>query len=269
MRNLDDIKELSDLDTLTVLFEDNDYVAIYKPAKLLVHRSPIDRHENKFALQILRQQLGCHLYPVHRLDKPTSGVILFAKHSKAAAQFQALLQTNNVHKEYLAIVRGQPKAQLIDHPVKAQFDKYLGKTQPARQAKTALAQLATVEIDNQIDPRYPSSRYSLIALQPLTGRRHQLRYHSKHIASPIIGDAKYGKSIHNRYFEQRLNYRRLYLSATVLKFIQPFNQQPITIQAMPDQSFINAGNLCQFDTAIDQYFCHNNQTFDHSPLRFK
>ncbi len=260
MRNEEDILEISNINTFDILFEDEYYIAIYKPAKLLVHRSSIDRHETQFVLQILRDQIGQYIYPIHRLDKPTSGVLLFAKSSDAAHLCQQLIQQQAITKEYLAIVRGHPTSCFISHSVKAQKDKYHQKEllpDSIKKAETTLQLLATTEIDNRIDARYPCSRYALVALQPHTGRRHQLRYHMKHIASPIIGDPKYGKAPHNRYFAAQLNYNRLYLTASLLMFIHPFTQNKITIKGQADHHFQQAATLCGFNSVLNHYFEHD------------
>jgi len=103
---------------LTILFRDPHLIAIDKPAGLLVHRSAIDRRETRFALQLLRDQIGQRVYPVHRMDKPTSGVLLFALHVDAARRMTALFTERRVHKTYLAVVRGHtPVADVIDYPL--------------------------------------------------------------------------------------------------------------------------------------------------------
>lgn len=224
---------------LPILFQDDNYIAINKPPRLLVHRSPIDKTETRFAIQTLRNQIGQHVFPIHRLDKPTSGVLLFALNSDAAAKIQGQFKAHTIKKDYLAIVRGHTPSHLhIDHPVKPQKDKHLKKNTEAKPAVTSLTTLATTELDAQID-KYKTSRYSLVNLSPLSGRRHQLRYHMKHISHPIIGDAKYGKSKHNHYFDDKLQCSRLLLAATKLGFIHPYTDKPIQISASPGQDFID------------------------------
>lgn len=226
-------------ETLEIVFEDEHIVATNKPTGLLVHKSPIDKHETRFALQILRDQLGYQVHPVHRLDKPTSGLLLFAKNSEANKKMQALFSEQKISKHYLALVRGfTPSTLTIDHPVKAQIDK---KYQPKIIAKDGITELETLdqtELDICID-KYPKTRYSLVKLSPKTGRRHQLRYHMKHISHPIIGDAKYGKSVHNNYFKQVLSCPRLMLSAFQLAFIHPYTDTAIKLNATPDSIFLN------------------------------
>lgn len=223
---------------LEIIYHDDDYIVINKPSGLLVHRSPIDRHETRFAMQLLRDQIGQRVYPVHRLDKPTSGLLVFALHSEAANALQQQFIHGELDKYYLAVVRGYTPQQLtIDHPVKAVQDKkHQGRVTDAKPALTHLQTLAQCELDVCIE-KYPKSRYSLVALHPVTGRRHQLRYHMKHISHPIIGDPKYGKSKHNHYFTEAFANTRLLLTAVKLAFTHPYSQQAIRLTARPTEDF--------------------------------
>ena len=224
---------------LDILYRDEHLVAIDKPAGLLVHRSDIDRHETRFAVQLLRDQLGRRVQPVHRLDKGTSGVLLFAFDAEITRSLGAQFESNEVEKTYRAVVRGWPaEFGLIDHPLSRQYDDY-GRTlkealpQPAA---TRFRRLATVELPDAVE-RYPTSRYALLELEPLTGRRHQLRRHMKHIAHPIIGDATHGKGIHNRFFQQRFGCHRLLLACVELRFRHPLSGAEMTIRAPVGDQF--------------------------------
>lgn len=228
-------------ETLPLLFIDDNFVAINKPSGLLVHRSMIDRHETRFALQILRNQLGRHVFPLHRLDKPTSGALLFALSSNAARDFNAAKAITR--KEYLAVTRGYaPQAICVDHPLREELDKICDKNarrdKPAQDAKTEFERLNTTELNAKIE-RYPSSRYSLVRCVPSTGRKHQLRRHLKHLSHPIIGDAKHGKGIHNRYFAEHLCAPRLLLHASELVFRHPYSDKTITVSAPLDSTMTN------------------------------
>lgn len=234
-------------ETLPLLFIDENFVAINKPSGLLVHRSMIDRHETRFALQILRNQLGRHVFPLHRLDKPTSGVLLFALSSDAARDFNAAKAITD--KEYLAVTRGYaPQAVCVNHPLREEVDKICDKNarkdKPAQNAKTEFERLNTTELNAKIE-RYPSSRYSLVRCLPSTGRKHQLRRHLKHLSHPIIGDAKHGKGIHNRYFAEHLSAPRLLLHASEVTFTHPYTRKAVTINA-------------PLDTAMTNLFAHFN-----------
>lgn len=225
-------------EALTLLYRDQHLVAVNKPSGLLVHKSPIDRHETRFALQEVREQIGQWVYPAHRLDKPTSGVLLFALDSQTARELaQAWPETR---KSYLAIVRGwAPAALTIDHPLKVMLDKIADKDRrnsaELQSAITEVRTLATAEIPISVD-RYPSTRYSLMECHIKTGRKHQIRRHLKHISHPIIGDAKYGKGVHNRFFQQHFNCSRLLLHAQSLTLQHPVTGGPLHISAAIEDS---------------------------------
>jgi tRNA pseudouridine65 synthase len=232
---------LLELAMLPILFQDSHLVAVNKPAGLLVHRSPIDRHETRFALQMVRDQLGQRVYPVHRLDKPTSGVLLFALSPQMAHGLMTALAGGQVRKTYLAVVRGViAEAGVIDHPLVEEPDRL--ENLPAvdgRQAQAAVTifrRLARVELPLAVG-RYPTSRYSLVELQPQTGRRHQLRRHLKHLCHPLIGDTNYGEGRHNRLFREEFGCQRLLLHAAELSFSHPLTGATVTITAPLDQEF--------------------------------
>lgn len=218
---------------LTILYRDEQLVAINKPSGLLVHRSPIDRHETRFAIQLLRDQIGQRVYPAHRLDKPTSGVLLFALDSGTARLLNDAWQGGRVSKHYVALVRGYLEAVDLDYPLRYQADKHgdaPGSDQPLQSAQTSFAPLAQTELPEAVD-RYPTSRYSLVHCRPGTGRKHQIRRHLKHLHHPIIGDPKYGKSVHNHFFARRFGADRLLLAATQLRLQHPLTGEPLTINA--------------------------------------
>ncbi len=213
--------------SLETLYRDEHIIAINKPCGLLVHRSTIDRHTRENAVDLLQAQLGQTLFPVHRLDKPTSGILLFALTRAAARELATQFDARAVAKTYLAVVRGYcPASGTIDHAVK-------DKDQPQKPRKDAVTEfetLKTIELPVRVD-RYATSRYSLVRLQPQTGRRHQLRLHMKHIGHPILGDTSYGKTPHNRLFATRYNCARLLLHARALSFIHPSSGQLLTLTA--------------------------------------
>lgn len=227
-------------ETLPILYQDEALVAIDKPSGLLVHRSMIDRHEQRFAVQLLRNQLGRHVHPLHRLDKGTSGVLLFALDQAVARAAGRQFEAQQVGKTYHAIVRGHPpESTLIDYPLKTIRDEMDNghEAEKLQEARTRLRRLAMAEIPYAVD-RYPNSRYALLALEPETGRRHQLRRHLKHLAHPIIGDATYGKGRHNRLFQTLFDSHRLLLHCTRMQFLHPSSGQVMTITAPPDTTFL-------------------------------
>lgn len=224
---------------LDILYQDNHIVAINKPHGLLVHRSNIDHHETEFALQLTRDQIGQHVFPVHRIDKPTSGVLLFALDRDTARYLSGAFDNNKITKTYHAVVRGYtPISGTIDHPLSLQADTYQEKAKNSGETKPATTfykTLETIEIPVNIE-KYPTSRYSLIECMPITGRKHQIRRHCKHISHPIIGDARHGRGRHNRYFKEHLDCGRLLLHASTLKLIHPINNKTLSINAPFDNT---------------------------------
>lgn len=227
---------------LPILYRDEWLVAIHKPAGLLVHRTVLDRHETRFAVQLLRDQIGRHVWPTHRLDRGTSGVLLFALDRDTAASVGRQFEAGVVGKRYLAVVRGYPpESGTIDHALSREVDdaeRTPHAVSPLPQAAcTRFRRLGTVELPIPID-RYPASRYSLLELEPLTGRRHQLRRHLKHISHPIIGDATYGKGNHNRAFAARFASHRLLLASVDLGLAHPVTGRALRVQAAPSDDFV-------------------------------
>ena len=216
---------------LPLLYQDADYVAVHKPPGLLVHRSWISQDE-AFLLQRLRDQIGQRVYPVHRLDRATSGVIFFGLSSGAARRLQEIFESGRADKTYRAVVRGWlEEPVLVDHDLD---DRESGKA--PRPARTRLTPLASVEIDAAVD-RYPTARYSLVEAEPLTGRRHQIRRHLKHVDHPIVGDTTWGKGTHNRFFRKRFDVHRLLLVSWETRFRHPLTGNPIRVHAARDSEW--------------------------------
>jgi len=227
---------------LEILYQDEHLVAINKPAGLLVHRSNIDRHETRFAVQLLRDQIGRHVFPVHRLDKPTSGVLLFALNADVARQMMAVFINGHVHKRYLAIVRGYVGLQgSIDYPLHETLDRMTDRQaaedKPAQAALTHFKCLAKAEMPFATK-RHSTSRYSFIELVPETGRKHQLRRHMKHIFHPIVGDTTHGDGRHNDFFRTCLGSHQLLLTASDLQFPHPVSDTLVSIHAPLDAEFL-------------------------------
>ncbi len=230
------------MEPLEILYKDNYIVAVNKPSGLLVHKSPIDKNETQFALQLVRDQIGQYVYPLHRLDKPTSGVLLFALSSEIAKDMSNLFRENEVKKEYLAIVRGYvDKKGFIDYALKQMLDskeqKKLGITKEPQDAQTSYECLESIELPFKVS-RYPVARYSLVKLYPHTGRKHQLRRHMKHIFHPIVGDTKHGRGEHNNLFREKFDCHRLLLHSNKVTFIHPVENKTICIEAPLDKMFL-------------------------------
>lgn len=203
---------------LPVLWHEGDCIAIHKPAGWLVHRTGLDAGETRFVVQTLRDQLGTPVHPVHRLDKGTSGVLLMALSPEAARRLSGLFERREVHKRYVALVRGWPPEQAhVDHALRPDD---VPPDAPAQDAVTDFRLLARCSLDVPVD-RYPQTRVALVEALPLTGRRHQIRRHLKHLAHPIIGDATHGKGAHNRWWADRLGAQRLWLHAASLSLPHP------------------------------------------------
>ncbi|WP_373975858.1 pseudouridine synthase [Chitinibacter sp. SCUT-21] len=216
---------------LSILYRDDELIAIHKPSNLLVHKTDLDFFETQFALQMLRDQIGQHVYPIHRLDKATSGALLFALNPDMAKLMGEAFANRQVEKHYLALVRGWPaQAGFIDHPLSIRQDDVEARTvidhKAPQAAQTQFQSLAQFSLDWAVD-KYPTSRYALLALQPITGRRHQIRRHLKHLSHPIIGDSTYGKGRHNRAFAEAFEVDRLLLACTRMDFIHPRSAQTI------------------------------------------
>ncbi len=223
--------ETPEVPLLEILYQDEWLVAINKPAGMLVHRSFLDKHETIFVLQTLRNQLGRHVFPLHRLDRPTSGVLLFALSSEIAALMN---DQQKWQKLYLATVRGYvTEPQFLDYPLVEQLDaiadKHAKTDKAAQQAQTQIWPLATMELPFA-DSRHATSRYSLVYLQPITGRKHQLRRHLAHLRHPILGDTTHGDNKNNRRFSEFSGFNRLHLHALALQFQHPILANTVFVQ---------------------------------------
>lgn len=210
---------------LEVLYQDEHLIAINKPHGLLVHRSNIAADTSIFALQLLRDQVGQPVYPAHRLDRKTSGVLLFSLDKETDRLTQQLFQDKKMEKSYLAVVRGHLREHTgsIDYALK----KENGTVQDAI---THFRLLAQAEIDLPSD-KFPTSRYSLLEANPETGRMHQIRKHLAHIFHPILGDRPHGCNKQNRLWKEVYDMDTMMLHARSLRFVHPNTARPITICA--------------------------------------
>ena len=212
-----------------ILWRDEHLIAIYKPAAWLVHRTGLDAGETRFVVQTLRDQIDQHVYPLHRLDKGTCGVLLLALHPEAASRARVMFETHTIRKRYLAMVRGfAPLHSDVDHALRPD-DAPPDAT--AQDAHTTITRLARLDLPEPSDARHAGTRASLVLAQPTTGRRHQIRRHLKHLAHPIIGDATHGKGPLNRWWAERLGRQRLWLHAQALELTHPFTQEPLRLHS--------------------------------------
>ena len=228
---------------IDIIYEDEFLVAINKEAGLLVHRSWLDKGETRFAMQLTRDAVGCHVFPVHRLDKPTSGVLLFAKRSDVTRTLNEAFTEHRVTKQYLAVVRGfMPEQGTIDYALSFQpdaiADKFANSDKPAQEAVTDWQSLAQVELPFAVSKKHDTSRYSLVRLRPETGRKHQLRRHMKHVFHPIIGDTSYGDIRQTRFFRNHYDCTRMLLHAQTLALNHPITGEPLLLKAGLDNQWM-------------------------------
>lgn len=215
---------------LDILYRDEHLIAINKPHGLLVHRTSIAADAEEFALQILRDQIGAKVNPVHRIDRKTGGILLFAFDKAVEIAMQQQFMENKVGKKYLAIVRGHtPDTEEIDYPLR----KENGTLQDAF---TAYSTLNRAELEVPFG-KHATSRYSLVEVTPQTGRMHQIRKHMSHIFHPIIGDRTQGCNKQNKLFKEQWEMTTMLLHASHLNFVHPITTQLVNIDAPLQEEF--------------------------------
>lgn len=221
---------------LDILFQDEHYVAIQKPSGLFAHPSEMNPNEPS-AMMLLRNQVGKWVYPVHRLDRATSGVMLFALSSDAAKQASILFAERKVKKTYYAVLRGYTtESGVIDHPLKKDG---VGDLQESQTGFRLLKKME-VPIANK---RFPCSRYSLVEAIPHTGRMHQIRRHFVHLRNPIVGDTTYGDGAHNKIFRQHYGLDHLLLFAVGLELEHPYEKSVMSLNHKEPESYIKVLNI--------------------------
>ena len=221
---------------LEIIYQDEHLAVINKPHGLLVHQSAIARDAEEFALQMLRDQIGQNVWPAHRLDRKTGGLLIFSLSKEANALAQQLFRENLIQKKYLAIVRGHtPDEMEIDYPLK----KENGAVQ---EAFTFFKTLQKAEIDIALG-KHSTSRYSLVEAEPQTGRMHQLRKHFAHIHHPIIGDRPHGCNKQNKFFKETWEMDTMLLHASELQFVHPFSKEKIHLKAPLHSEFMRVMKL--------------------------
>lgn len=228
-------------DDVRILYQDDYLVVMDKPPGLLVHRSPIDKRETEFAVQKLRDVVGRHVFPVHRLDRPTSGVLVFAFNGPTASKMGQAMMAKQVGKEYMALTRGWLKgAGLIDYALRFKADKYADahrvKPVEPQDASTEYSAVKHYRLPFSVG-RYPEARYTLVNLRPLTGRKHQLRRHLVHLRHPIIGDTTHGDGKQNKFAREELGFQHLALSCTGMTFNHPVTGEVVSVRTQPHNAF--------------------------------
>ena len=210
---------------MDIIYQDQWLVVIDKPPGLMVHRSAIGRDVTEFALQRVRDLVGQRVYTVHRLDRPTSGLLVFALDKEAARILSGQFARREIEKTYRGLVRGfvEPCGR-----VEKALEREPGLT--PKPANTHWERLSMGVLPYAIG-RYPTARYSFLSLHPSTGRRHQIRRHCAHLRHPIVGDVRYGDRHHNHFFRDQLGMGRLFLHAEALEFSHPSLGTPMALRA--------------------------------------
>ncbi|MBK8620671.1 MAG: pseudouridylate synthase [Saprospiraceae bacterium] len=216
----------------TILYEDENIIIIDKPNGYFVHKSSYDAKSEWIVLQLLRDQIGQRVYPVHRLDRKTSGILVMAKSMDAHRFYSQKFMNKEVVKKYVAIVRGYtPDSFEVNTPL----DTERGDSQDAL---TLCKTICRSEIQKSSSDKFVTSRYSLIEAQPVTGRQHQIRRHLSHLRYPIIGDRPYGCSKQNRFFLSEWNMTRMFLHAWQITLPMLEGNEKIMVSHLPGDDFL-------------------------------
>lgn len=229
---------------LEIIYQDDHLIAINKPHGLLVHRSSIAGDAKEFALQMLRDQVGRHVSPVHRLDRKTGGLLLFAFDKGTETAMQQQFMNGEVKKRYLAVLRGHT-------PDQGEIDYALAKENGTLQeAFTSYTTLRRAELNVPLG-KHLTSRYSLVEATPATGRMHQLRRHFAHIFHPIIGDRPHGCNKQNRLFKERWGMDTMLLHASGLGFKHPVTGEVLRLEARVQEAFRRVYGIMGWDDLKD------------------
>ena len=204
--------------SIDLLFVDEHIVVAMKPSGLLVHRGW--DNDDDVAMFRVRDAIGAYVFPVHRLDRGTSGALVFARHKEAATVLAQAFEASQIEKTYLALVRGTPPDEgTIDYPIQRSEDG------PRVPALTHFRTLGRSDI----------ARCSLVAVMPATGRLHQVRRHMRHIDHPLVGDVRHGSGIINREYRTSYGLHRLALHAWSIAFAHPVTGERVSVTApVPD-----------------------------------
>jgi len=235
-----------------VLFRNQQLLAINKPAGVPVHGSKILEDQPRTLLTMVHELEGSPVHAIHRLDRPTSGVMLLTSSRLLLRKISQAFEKRQIKKCYLAVARGwtEPRGTISHALLPPKDDRKAHSV--AREAVTRFEQIANVETPYAVPP-YSTSRYTLLALYPETGRRHQLRRHMKHISHHLIGDTTYGRGEHNRLFRDEFDCHRLLLHAWALEFEDPEAGHLIRVQAPLDRAFGAIIKQFGWENALDSW----------------
>ena len=216
---------------LEIIYQDAHLVAINKPHGMLVHRSAIAHEVTESSVQLLETQLNQKVWPAHRLDRKTAGVLLFSLDTATNSLMNQQFMHREIRKIYHAIVRGYtPNEATINYPLVREDGK-------EQDAITHFKTLSQSEIDIP-SGKFETSRYSFLEVIPETGRMHQIRKHLAHIFHPIIGDRPHGCNKQNKLFKERWGMTSMMLHASELSFMHPHSREHILIQAEFSEEFM-------------------------------
>lgn len=241
---------------IQVVYEDPYFVAVFKPAGLMVHRGPNTMPEEPVLLQVLRDQLNRFLYPIHRLDRPTAGLILFALDSKTASKLGEMFMGHRIAKHYQALVRGFMPLEHTEHrplvdrdaskraihkgspagSIPCEFEVSGSAAEPGQAATTHFHCLSRYEAAWAMGEG-STSRFSLLEIHPVTGRWHQIRRHLNHLSHPVIGDHRHGDHRWNQMFFEKTGEYRMMLTAMRLDFRHPYTDEWVTLWVPRGESF--------------------------------
>lgn len=205
-----------------ILYQDPHLIAIDKPAGFQVHQPEDTRHRvsKQFdCLHLLRNQIEQYLYPVHRLDRATSGVLIFALNPETASKISAAFQERSIKKTYFCVTRGWVEE-------KGTINRLIQE----KEAETLYHRIGQIELPEAVG-RYSTTRYSLVHVEPQTGRMHQIRKHFSQISHPLIGDTVYGDHPHNVFFREKIGIKALLLKAYSLELTHPISGAPLRIHS--------------------------------------
>ena len=239
---------------LKVLFEDAHLLIVDKPAGLMMHPSWLDKHETDFAQARAEAHAGQKLHTLHRLDRPTSGILLFGKHPAVARNILAAFQKREIQKYYLCIARGwTADSGVIDLPLKEELDaiadRYARKDKPAQHAVTCFKTLDQVSLPIPVG-RYDTARYSLVLVRPVTGRQHQIRKHFRKSYHHLIGDTRYGDGRHNLMVASHFDWRQLALRCVATDLKHPITGQSLAIRSGLTVEWLQLLTTWQWQTQV-------------------
>jgi tRNA pseudouridine65 synthase len=227
-------------------FEDDSLIILYKPPSWFVHppENPKFRRglRRRTCVQWLMDTYSIKAFPAHRLDAATDGLLIFGKTKEATSQLNLQFRNHEVDKTYHAIVRGWMK----EKSAAITLDLELDSTGDLVACETQYKTLSQIELPYSVHNKFPTTRYALLEVKPITGRWHQFRRHMNRVSHPIIGDREHGDSHHNRFFRDQLQIDGLCLSAVKISFRHPVSQEILCYESPRSEKWLKADQLFDF-----------------------